>query len=192
MFKLLFRFIIDSMSNRLVDVIGEQFDFGFTGKTNVLDRRSNQFLGVIYQIDGMVVKCSYKGASGKNGLLRALYDSLMLTTIRYVSEPEILEESISEFSLSKPDMLRELQEFLKDNQESQKLKPPGHLKLVISPTFFISGPPVLPREFDLLKLLTEYAKVSDIYSNSDKQENEVTQGLIGLRRKGAISVVSDT
>jgi len=175
----------------LVDVIGEQFDFGFTGRTNVLDRNSNQFLGAIYQIDGMILKCSYKGLGGKKGLLQALYESLVLKTIRYVSEPEILDDSIMEFRLSKQEMLQDLQSFLKEQRSGQKLKPPGHLKLAIVTEFFLAGAEVTAREFDLLKLLTEYAKVSDIYSNSDIVETEVTQGLIGLRKKGALAVVSD-
>ncbi len=179
------------MSNNLVDVIGEQFDFGFTGRTNVLDRNSNQFLGAIYQIDGVIVKCSFRGVGGKKGFFKALYESLVQAKIKYISEPEILDESIAEFRLTKQEMLQELQVFLREYRDSQKLKPPGHLKLAIITEFFLSGTDVTPSEFDLLKMLTEYAKVSDIYTHSEIAETEVTQGLIGLRKKGALAVVGD-
>ncbi|MBI2521383.1 MAG: hypothetical protein HYV97_13255 [Bdellovibrio sp.] len=179
------------MSNNLVDVIGEQFDFGFTGRTNILDRNSSQFLGAIYQIDGLIVKCLYRGIGGKKGLYKALHESLVLTTIKHISEPEILDDSIAEFRLTKEQMLHELQNLMRELRDTKKLKPPGHLKLAIVTDFFLSGTDVTAREFDLLKLLTEYAKVSDIYANSDIEETEVTQGLIGLRKKGALAVVSD-
>ena len=57
----------------LIDVLKEQSSFGFTGKVNVLSRENGQFLGVIYQQDGMIVGAQIKELKGKKALFNMIF-----------------------------------------------------------------------------------------------------------------------
>lgn len=178
------------MVQSLLDIISEQADFSFTGKINVLSKENNQFIAAVYQFEGFIIKCNYGKFEGKKALFNLLVASLRPSVFRFVSEPELVSEDMAEFKLDKPQLIKELQYYINEIQECQRLKPPAHIKIAINPDFISHGDNVSHSEFEILKLLTEYSKVTDIYKNSTLLENEVTLGLVGLRKKRALRVVS--
>lgn len=173
----------------LIEVLKEQASFGFTGKINVLSRDNGQFLGVIYQQEGLIVGAQIKELKGKKALLKMIFDDVESNeNFKFIVEPEVLSSEIMTVKISIEEIKKEAQGHFQDYISAKKLRPAGHLKLVINPEVIVSNEDITPQEFDVLSVVTEWCKVSDIYKYSKLMDFEVTHALVSLRKKRAIKV----
>lgn len=174
----------------LIKIIEEQTIFAFTGKINVLQKTSNQYLGAIWQKDGVIVNAHYADLKGKKALLRIVFEDLENPDLmNFVVEPEVVGPEMVLFELQYESFYRELQRIYNDYQQSKKLRPPDHLKLAVSGDFIVEGAGLSSEEFDLLCLISDYNQVSELYAQSPLYDFEITNLLVSLRKKKAIIVV---
>ena len=176
----------------LLGTIEEQTTFGFTGRINILNRNTGQFLGLVLIADGLIVDSKYGGLSGEKSLYVALFDDMEHTPLKFIVEPEVVTEEQKEFGLSYEEFKATSQKNYQRHRESKSLKPPLHLKLILNGDFISKGDNVSEEEFKVMCTLTEYSRVSDIYSNCNLFDFEVTQALVSLRKKGAVKVISNS
>jgi hypothetical protein len=173
----------------LIEVLKEQASFGFTGKVNVLSKENGQFLGVIYQQEGMIVGAQLKELKGKKALLKMIFDDVELNEFfKFIVEPEVLSPENITMKVSFEEVRKEAQGHFQEYLSAKKLRPAPHLKLVIDPEIIVSVDEITPQEFDVLSIITEYCNVSDIYKYSKLMDFEVTHALVSLRKKRAIKV----
>ena len=173
----------------LIEVLKEQSSFGFTGKVNVLSKENGQFLGVIYQQDGMIVGAQVMELKGKKALLKMIFDDVESNErFKFIVEPELLSPDNITFKISFEEIRKEAQGHFQDYLSAKKLRPAPHLKLVIDPIIIESVSDITPQEFDVLSVVTEYCNVNDIYKYCKLMEFEVTHALVSLRKKRAIKV----
>ncbi|MBY0414389.1 MAG: hypothetical protein K2Q18_09495, partial [Bdellovibrionales bacterium] len=90
--------------------------------------------------------------------------------------------------ISVEEIKKEAQTHFQEYLTAKKLRPQGHLKLVIDPEIILSKEELNPQEFDVLGVITEWCKVSDIYKYSKLMDFEITHALVSLRKKRAIKV----
>lgn len=175
----------------LISAIEDNASFGFTGKINILLKDTGQFKGVIYQRDGRIVQAEFEGQTGKKALIKSVVaNQSQDNKYKFVLEPEVIEEGMVAFSLDLEQLYEEVSEYLKNLNKIKSLKPPGNLKLMPRGEFIINGAEVTKSEFELLKLMTEYSTVNDIYEHCKLEDLEITLSIVALRKKGAIKVIS--
>lgn len=173
----------------LIEVLKEQASFGFTGKVNVLSKENGQFLGVIYQQEGMIVGAQVKELKGKKALLKMIFDDVESNeNFKFIVEPEILSPENITLKISFEEIRKEAQGHFQEYLSAKKLRPAPHLKLVIDPEIIVSVEDITPQEFDVLSVITEWCNVSDIYKYSKLMDFEITHALVSLRKKRAIKV----
>jgi len=172
----------------LIEVLKEQSSFGFTGKVNVLSRENGQFLGVIYQQDGLIVGAQIKDLKGKKALFNMIFTDVDSDDYRFVVEPEVISADHITLKIPFEEVKTEAQKFYQQYVNAKKLRPAPNLKLVIDPEIIVSRDDITPSEFDVLAVISEYCKVSDIYKYSKLLDFEVTNALVSLRKKRAIKV----
>jgi len=174
----------------LVLTIKEQVTFGFTGKINILTKESSQYLGAVYMLDGHIVNCVYKDQSGQRVLYKVVYDDLEeKEDLKFIAEPEIVGEADILFQLSFNEFKTQAEDEYKNYKDSQRLRPPDDLKLLINADFLLEGENISLSEFDILSLISDYNKVSDIYENSSFSDGDITSMLVSLRKKNALKVI---
>ncbi|MEA9354846.1 hypothetical protein SHI21_01445 [Bacteriovorax sp. PP10] len=173
----------------LIEVLKEQASFGFTGKVNVLSKENGQFLGVIYQQEGMIVGAQLKELKGKKALLKMIFDDVESNELfKFIVEPEVLSPENITLKITFEEVRKEAQGHFQEYLSAKKLRPAPHLKLVIDPEIIVSIESITPQEFDVLSVITEWCNVSDIYKYSKLMDFEVTHALVSLRKKRAIKV----
>ena len=173
----------------LIEVLKEQASFGFTGKVNVLSKENGQFLGVIYQQEGLIVGAQLKELKGKKALLKMIFDDVESNeNFKFIVEPEVLSPENITMKVSFEEVRKEAQGHFQEYLSAKKLRPAPHLKLVIDPEIIVSAENITPQEFDVLTVITEWCNVSDIYKYSKLMDFEVTHAFVSLRKKRAIKV----
>lgn len=173
----------------LIEVLKEQSSFGFTGKVNMLSRDNGQFLGVIYQQDGLIVGAQIKELKGKKALFNMIFaDVDSNEDFRFIVEPELISTDHVQMKIPFDDLKGEAQKLYSQYLTAKKLRPAPTLKLVIDPEIIVSKEEISAEEFDVLSVITEYCKVSDIYKYCKLMDFEITNALVSLRKKKAIKV----
>jgi hypothetical protein len=172
----------------LIHILSEQAVFGFTGRINIILKSNRQFLGAITQNEGLIVDAQYKGHQGKKALFTLIIEDRQPDNLSFIIEPEIIDQSEGVLHLSVEQLKKEAVTYIEDHLASQKLKPSKDLVLTVHPDFIVKGEEINGDEFSILCTLTEFSKVGDLYENSPLLEHEVTKGLVGLRKKGALRV----
>ncbi len=171
----------------LINSLTEQATFSFSGRINVLHAETKQFLGSIHMKDGLLVDSFYRGMEGRNSLFKILIEDMSdVLPLKFIVEPELIEDG--SFSYSVNDFKTEARKQYENYLASKKLKPPGHIKLLIKGDFVLHGAKVESSEFQVLKVISDYSRVDDIYRESGLMEYEVTNALVSLRKKGALRV----
>ena len=107
---------------------------------------------------------------------------------KFIVEPELLSPENITLKISFEDIRKEAQGHFQEYLSAKKLRPAPNLKLVIDPEIIVSSDEITPQEFDVLSVITEWCKVSDIYKYSKLMDFEVTHALVSLRKKRAIKV----
>ena len=175
--------------NNLIDVLKEQASFGFTGKINLLSKENGQFLGVIYQQEGLIVGAQIRELKGKKALLKMIFDDVESNeNFKFIVEPEVLPAEVLTMRIAFEEIKLEAQKHFQEYLAAKKLRPAAHLKLVIDPEVIVSKEDITPQEFDVLAVISEWCNVSDIYKYSKLMDFEVTHALVSLRKKRAIKV----
>tara|TARA_R110002049_G_scaffold57306_3_gene157328 strand:+ start:50 stop:595 length:546 start_codon:yes stop_codon:yes gene_type:complete len=179
------------MSEALLNILEEQSSMGFTGKINVLLKSNSQSFAVVLMLDGKIINCLAANKAGEKALLDLTFrDVSRANEFKIIVEPEVVTEDEGSFTWSVSDLKRKSRKVYESYLGNQKLKPPMSLKLLINSTFIIEGAKIDSHEFDVLSTISDYSRVEDIYSNCSLLEYEVTQALVGLRKKGAIKVLA--
>lgn len=173
----------------LIEVLKEQSSFGFTGKVNVLTHDKGQFLGVVYQHDGLIVGASFNELKNKKALVKMIFDDVENNYhFKFIVEPELLSPEVMAIKISVDELKTEIQKHYQEYIASKKLKPPGHVKLVIDPEVIVSPEELTSMEFEVLMTISEWAKVQDIYKYCKLLDFEITNALVSLRKKKALKV----
>ena len=173
----------------LIEVLKEQSSFGFTGKINVLSKETGQFLGVIYQQEGLIVGAHVKELKGKKALLKMIFDDVESNeNFKFIVEPELIASELMSLKVTFEEIKTEAQTHFQQYLSAKKLRPAAHLKLVIDPEIIVSKDDITAQEFDVLAVISEWCNVSDIYKYSKLMDFEVTHALVSLRKKRAIKV----
>ena len=173
----------------LMKVLADQAAFGFTGKVNLLLVSNGQFKGVVYQHEGVIVGAHYDELRGKKALYKMIFEDVESSShFKFIVEPELIASEFFSMKMSFEEIKREAQLIYQKYLESKKLKPAPELRLVIDPKIIANPEKITSDEFDVLSILTEWSKVEDIYKYSKLMDFEVTNALIGLRKKRAIKV----
>lgn len=171
-----------------IKVIAEQATLNFTGRVNVLERNSGKYLGKVSLIDGEIVYCFYKGHSGKSSLYHIVIDDQERSDLSFIAEPEIVTLSEAIFEIPFETFQREAQRTFESYLNSKKFRPPDHIRLLINPDFIAKGPSVSFWEYEVLTVISDFNKVSDIFNESPLLEYQTCNSLVSLRKKGALKV----
>lgn len=172
-----------------IKTIAEQATLNFTGRVNVLERTSGKYLGKVSLIDGDLVYCSYKGHSGKSSLYHIVIDDQERSDLSYIAEPEIVTLSEAIFQITFEIFKKESQFIYESYINAKKFRPPDHLRLLINPDFIAKGPSVSFWEYEVLTVISDFNKVSDIFNECPLLEYQTCNSLVNLRKKGALKVL---
>ncbi len=172
-----------------MEVLKEQASFGFTGKVNLLLTSNGQFQGVVYQHEGAIVGASFEQLIGRKALYKMIFEDVESDShFKFIVEPELVAASYFTMRLSFDEVKAEAQKIYQKYVQAKKLKPAMGLRLVVDPEILVSSEDITPEEFDILSVLAEWCMVSDVYKYSKLMEFEITNALVGLRKKRAIKV----
>ena len=173
----------------LMEVLKEQAAFGFTGKVNLLLASSGQFLGVVYQQEGGIIGAQHGQLKGKKALFKMIFEDVESADhFKFIVEPELLLPDHFSMKMSFDEVKIEAQAIYQKYIQAKKLKPAAGLRLVVDPEIIVNLEEITSDEFDILSVLAETCIVADVYKFSRLMEYEVTNALVGLRKKRAIKV----
>lgn len=176
-------------TNSLIDLLDEQSLVGFTGKVNILDKNSKQFLGMIVFFEGDIYHASFKGILSFKGLCQILIAEEEASDFLPVVEPEIVDEASRSIHFPYNILKKRLMDTIEEYRLSRENRPPNSLKLMVKPEFLESQEKVSGNEFKLLATISDYNLVKDIYEKSSLLDYEITNALVSLRKKNALSVI---
>lgn len=173
----------------IIQVLDEQASVGFTGRVNALSSKDSRVLGVIEFEDGEILNTRYNSGSGLKAFYNYVINALEAPkAFRIVVEPELSRgEKRIHFPYSV--LKRKVLEVAKEYQKSKALRPPDGVKLYVKPEFISSGQVVTGEEFETMKSIAEYNHVKEIYKKCDLPDYQITNALVSLRKKNALSVV---
>lgn len=167
----------------------DQESLMFTGRINVLDKKTSAMLGHIHFREGIIVSVAYQKKIDKNALVLIFFNESQFDTLKYIVEPEILKESDDETHLKFSGIVASIESGQRIMKEVKNLRPSENLRFLLNAEFLNKGDAVEKEEFELMKIIVDYGLVRDIYKKSLTDETTTTLGLISLRKKGAIKVV---
>lgn len=173
----------------LLEVLKEQSSFGFTGKVNLLLASNGQLYGVIYLHEGFMVGATCGQMIGRKALYKMIFEDVdSQSNFKFIVEPELVPASNFTMKFSYEEVKSEAQKIYQKYVAARKLKPAMNLRLVVDPEIIVNSEQITPEEFDILSVLAEWCVVADVYKYSKLMEFEVTNALVGLRKKRAIKV----
>lgn len=173
----------------LMEILKDQAAFGFTGKINLLLSSNGQFQGVVYQHEGFIVGAQFGQVKGKKALYNMIFEDVETSNhFKFIVEPELIAPEHFLIKMSFDEVREEIQAIYQKYVQSKKLKPAPDLRLVVDPEIILNSLEISPLEFDILAVLSEWCKVSDVYKYSKLMDFEVTNALVSLRKKRAIKV----
>ena len=170
---------------KLLKVLEEQGTFSFTGKINILINDNNQYVGSIYQLEGSIINAKFKGKYGIKSFYNLFFEISTGGNYKFVAEPE--EES---FRIEVVELFNLVSSFIKETKESLKLRPMPEIKLMILGNFILDGKTIDSNDFEVLKAISDYSRVEDIYEHCQLLDYEITRALVSLRKCGALKVIS--
>lgn len=180
---------MDEFDLPLLNCLDEQTAVGFTGRVNVLDRHTRQLLGVVILKEGNIHRCRYHEHDGLRAFHTLVLESVQLVPMDFVVEPEIVDDDNRQihfpYSVVKQKSLAAVERFLTVAAQ----KPPAEVRLLVRADFLESQTPVTNAEFQVLCSLTEWSQVDELYQNCSLLPHEITESLVGLRKKKALKVL---
>ncbi|MCB9060588.1 MAG: hypothetical protein H6622_03595 [Halobacteriovoraceae bacterium] len=175
---------------QIFELLDEQSSINFTGKINLLNKDSDQYIASVYLIDGNIVQCDFKQKKGLKALFR-IFNFMHESSahINLIIEPEIVPSDLKSFCLTSVQLKKLIQEFKENVEFNEKYRPSSDLRIVVDPQFLKKGVRVSPEEFEVLCMLSDTERVDEVYVKSELIDFEVTKAFIDLRKKGAIKVL---
>ncbi|MFY7992554.1 MAG: hypothetical protein ACOVP4_04600 [Bacteriovoracaceae bacterium] len=180
--------VIESL--QVFQVLDEQTLVGFTGKVNVLSKLNRQYHGHLLLKNGDVIQAFFKTVTGLKAFYNIVVADYELEPIIFVVEPETVEEKQRGIHYPYSVLKNRTQEIIDKYLATVKLRPPQNLKLLIKADFLNQKGDVTPEEFEVLSTLSDWNLVKDVYQNCNLVDYEITLALVGLRKKGALKVIS--
>ncbi len=180
------------MHNGIVPILKEQAFFGFTGRINILLGANKQHVGVIIQLNGLIVNAEFYSNKGKKALFNILFEDIDgQADFTYIVEPELINQDDLKFKFTFEELYKKLQNRFEQYKKFKKFRPPNNLKLYLKPEFVedVNGYSIGPEEFDTLLTLIDFPLVEEIYKHSTLYEYQITRSLVSLRNKKALKVV---
>ena len=173
----------------LFDLIEEQIAVEFTGKINILSKVNKQLLGELIILDGKLIHVNYKDVIGEKSFVNICTDLELNIPIEFIVEPELVGKIKASISLEWSDLKSHIQEILTEIKNSLALKPPMHVKLMAKPEIISANLDITTAEFKVLCTMSDYHLVQDIYKNCPLLDYEITNALVSLRKKNALTVI---
>ena len=186
--------------NHLIRALKVQTSVKFNGNIILQNASNSQFLGKVSLKDGEILVTTPPSNSieGKGGAplhkmseYRALRALVVLSEEQQsdvIVEPEIIVGKCV-FSCQASEIIKRLEADVSYYRKIRGLRPPNHLKLMIKKGRIIVKESSSDKA-KLLRVILDYSLVKDIYKNSDLPDFEVTMGLVELREKGVIKVMT--
>lgn len=178
------------MDLKIVSVIEEQIAVQFTGKINILSSSNQQFLGHVLFLNGEVLQVTFQKQKGLKAFYQLIIQEFTDKNFDYVVEPEVVDEKERQIHYPYSVMKNKLGNVLKLYRESLKLRPPGHVKILVEGSFIQGESEVTSDEFEVLGVLTEWNNVDDIYQHCSLMDHEITGALVSLRKKNALKIIA--
>lgn len=178
------------MKDYLIPILDEQHSVSFTGKVNILDASTKQHLGQITFYEGQINCASYRGVEGIKGFFNLCVDEFENIDMHYVVEPELVDPALKHIHYPYNTLKKKIADVIENFKESKPNRPPGHIKILIKPEFLVDGDSVSGNEYELLCTMSDYNLVKDIYKNCKLLDYEITNALVSLRKKNALTVVA--
>lgn len=175
----------------LIHILDEQISVGFTGKVNVLDPFTKQMLGSVYMFEGELIHTKYKSILGIKAFFNLCIDEFENVELNYIVEPELIDLNSRSIHYPYSVLKRKIAEVVENFRASKENRPPDHIKILIRPEFIGLGEDVTGAEFDLLNTISDYNRVGDIYKYCSLLDYEITNCLVSLRKKNALTVVKN-
>lgn len=178
--------------NKICNLVEEQASFSFTGRLNILDSDSNEFLGAIFQREGKIVHATFGQFTGKRALWSIVASEIQQSNrLKYIVEPEVFSGDIETFQINAAQFRTYSEKMKKTIENVGKVKPPGAGRFSINSKVLFNDVEISPLEFDVLCATLENRTVDDIYKNTNLLDHEITEGLISLRKKKVIKASID-
>ncbi len=178
------------MDERLLPILDEQHSVGFTGRVNVLDSQTKQLLGEVIISEGQVAFCKYKGVKALKAFFNLCVDEYEGQIFTYIVEPELFDVTRRHIHYPFGVLKRKISEVIEKYSASKQSRPPANLKILVKPDFIGDGEGVTGEEYELLCTLSDFNLVSDVYNNCELIDYEITNALVSLRKKNALTVVA--
>lgn len=178
------------MQESLIPILEEQNAVGFTGRVNVLNSETKQLLGEVIIGDGQVIFCKYGNVEALKAFFNLCVDEYEGSKFTYIIEPELFDLSKRNIHYPYGVLKRKISEVIEKYTASKESKPPANLKILVKPDFVDNGESVTGEEYELLCTLSDYNLVSDVYNNCQLIDYEITNALVSLRKKNALTVVA--
>lgn len=174
---------------QIINAIEDQRSVDFTGKINLLNSKG-QLLGNLIFVEGEFVASKYKESNGLKSFYNLLIDSYDHKGIKYIVEPEIIEHYNRNIHFPYSVLIKKAKFIINNYKISKNNRPPDNISIYINPQFVETGEDITAEEFDLLSVLIDFHDVKSIYMHCKLLEYEITNALVGLRKKNALKVVS--
>lgn len=167
----------------------DQESLMFTGRVNILFQNNSEMIGSLTFVDGEICSCKYKNKYDLSALVLIFFEESKFSNLKYLVEPEIVKVSSQNTRIKFSEILPNIEKTYYDMWNSSSLRPAGDLIFLLNSDFVVSGPEITKDEFALMKVIVDYNHVSDIYLNSNLDDNFTTMNLVSLRKKGALKVI---
>jgi hypothetical protein len=176
---------------KILSTIEEQISVQFTGKVNILSNFNHQFLGHILFKNGEIIQVIFHPYRGLKAFYHVIVQEYSLHSFHYVVEPEVVEDKERQIHYPYAVIKNKLSGVLKLYRDSLKYRPPDNVKIVLSAEIIDDTIPLSPQEFDVMITLTEWNSTNDVYQHCQLLDHEITMALVGLRKKGALRIISN-
>ena len=175
------------MINDFYDIIEKQMISKFTGKLNLMSVESDQYLGHINILNGLVVYCSFKNFVG----LRSFYSVCFEyddNKLKVLVEAEIINENLKNIHYPFSVIKKKSHHIIEMYKKNSNQRPPNSINLLIDPEFIDSDLEIDQAEFDTLVEISKYPNIGELYENSHFTYQELTNNLVSLRKKKSVKV----
>lgn len=174
-----------------IELIKDQAALAYTGRINILSSNDKQYRGHICMQSGAICYAQFDGECGLDQLYFVISQDLYLSPFSFISEPEMIDKKYHLFSKSIPEIINESREYYKSFLQAHQRPPPDNLKLAIDTDCLFRTKALGPIEFDLLTIVLNFPKFSDIINHSKLGKIRCIMALIKLRERKILRVYKE-
>jgi hypothetical protein len=175
------------MINDFYAIIEKQMISKFTGKLNLMSVESDQYLGHINILNGLVVYSTFKNFLGLRSFYTACFE-FDDNKLRVLPEAEIIDENLKNIHYPFSIIKKKSRHIIETYKKNKSKRPPAAVNLLICTEFVDSDQEIDQAEFDTLVEISKYSNIGDLYENSHFTYQELTNNLVSLRKKKSVKV----